>query len=112
MAPVHDAEVLRTLLRDRGWRSGLDSGHFTSASCSHDHGDIGHWTVETHILIDLQPSCLLLYVDRSKVQAAESTNKHTNRVDYHARYGAGGAGGLQEPRGATEKTFIVTALRS
>ena len=53
MAPVHDAEVLRTLLRDRGWRSGLDSGHFTSASCSHDHGDIGHWTVETHILIDL-----------------------------------------------------------
>ena len=78
MAPVHDAEVLRTLLRDRGWRSGLDSGHFTSASCSHDHGDTGHWTVETHILIDLQPSCLLLYVDRSKVQAAESTNKHTS----------------------------------
>ena len=78
----------------------------------HDHGDTGHWTVETHILIDLQPSCLLLYVDRSQVQAAESTNKHTNRVDYHARYGAGGAGGLQEPRGATEETFIVTAFRS
>ena len=110
MAPVHDAEVLRTLLRDRGWRSGLDSGHFTSASCSHDHGDIGHWTVETHILIDLQPSCLLLYVDRSRCRRqSQQTN---TQVDYHARYGAGGAGGLQEPRGETEKTFIVTALRS
>lgn len=70
VAPVHDAEEWRTL-RDRGWRRGLDTSQSRSRRCG---------TVDTQILIDFQPSCLLLYAEARCRRQSQQTNIQTELI--------------------------------